>query len=209
MQKKPFDSICSQCRRAGNKLLLKGEKCLGPKCPLVKRNFPPGQHGAGARRTKVSGYGKQLREKQQAKQIYGLRERQFANYVAAAAKKTGDTGKLLISALESRLDNVIFRMGLVSSRSAARQFVGHGFILVNSKKIDIPSYQVKVGDEITINSVKRSKKNLAEIEAKLAKIEAPAWLALDAKKISAKVLNAPSAEIVPFNPKAIIEFYSR
>jgi len=209
MQKKKFISICSQCRRAGTKLFIKGDKCMGPKCTLVKRNSPPGQHGVGSRRGKISGYGKQLREKQQAKQIYGLRERQFANYVAAASKKTGDTSKLLLSALESRLDNVIFRTGLVGSRAAARQFVGHGFVKINGKKIDIASYQVRVGDEITINDIKRAKKNLSEAAAKLAKIEAPAWLAVDAKNVSAKVLNTPSVAIVPFNSKAIIEFYSR
>jgi len=206
---KKIDSKCSKCRRAGTKLFLKGEKCLGPKCALVKRNFPPGQHGAGAKRSKLSGYGKQLREKQQAKQMYGLRERQFANYVNAAAKKTGDTSRILIELLESRLDNIVYRMGIAPSRVLARQMVSHGHFTVNGKKLDIPSYSVKVSDVIAITDKSKSKRLFENIADKLAKYEAPSWLHVDVAKLSAKVLNKPTAENLPFNSKVIIEFYSR
>jgi small subunit ribosomal protein S4 len=206
---KVFDSICSQCRRAGQKLFLKGEKCLGPKCPMVKRNFVPGQHGPTARNKKLSGYGKQLREKQQAKKMYGLRERQFSNYVAEASRKTGDTSKYLVTYLESRLDNVIFRMGLSPSRPAARQLVSHGLVTVNGKKVDIPSYRVRASEEVGVKESAKSKKIFENITEKLSKVEAPSWMHVDTKKIAAKILNAPVLDNPPFNPKAIIEFYSR
>ncbi|MFA6486397.1 MAG: 30S ribosomal protein S4 [Candidatus Magasanikbacteria bacterium] len=203
------ESICSQCRRAGQKLFLKGEKCLGPKCALVKRNFIPGQHGPTAKNKKSSGYGKQLREKQEAKKMYGLREKQFANYVAEASRKTGDTSKYLISYLESRLDNAIYRMGLVSSRPAARQLVSHGHITVNGKKVDISSYRVSSGEEIGLANSAKTSKLFENISEKLSKIEAPSWMHVDAKKVAAKILNQPILDTPPFNPKAIIEFYSR
>lgn len=202
-------SICSHCRSAGEKLFLKGEKCFGPKCPLVKRNYAPGQHGPGKRHVKVSGYGKQLRQKQQAKNVYGLRERQFSNYVAAATEKTGDTSKILIGFLESRLDNVAYRMGLVSSRAAARQLVGHGHITVNGKKVDIPSFRVRVGDVVALSADAKNKKQFEKITEKLAKVEAPVWLGLDAQQASAKILNTPAWDNPSFDAKAIIEFYSR
>ena len=132
-----FDSKCSKCRRAGDKLFLKGDKCLGPKCPLLKRNFPPGQHGASSKRNKPSSYGRQLAEKQEAKRSYGLRERQFANYVTEASGKPGDTGKILLQYLESRLDNVVYRMGIAPTRRAARQFVSHKHITINNEVVNI------------------------------------------------------------------------
>lgn len=205
-----LDSKCSKCRRAGDKLFLKGDKCLGPKCPLLKRNFPPGQHGPTTKKhAKPSSYGRQLAEKQEAKRHYGLRERQFANYVAEASLKTGDTSKFLINYLEARLDNVIYRMGFAPSRSMARQIVSHGHVTVNGKKLDIASYRVKVGDEIALSAKAKTKKAFEKLAEKLAKYEAPSWLHVDASKFAAKVLNTPSVEVVPFNPKAIIEFYSR
>lgn len=205
-----FTDKCSRCRRAGDKLFLKGEKCLGPKCALVKRNFPPGVHGntrKGPRKSSV--YGKQLSEKQKAKETYGLRERQFANYVAEASKKTGDTGKFLITYLESRLDNVIFRMGLGKSRKNSRQIVSHGHITVNDKKVNIPSFRVKVGDAVALSEKSKASPLFDKISEKLAKVEAPGWMSVDAKKISAKILNTPSAGDSGFNAKSIIEFYSR
>ena len=153
-----LDSKCSKCRRASEKLFLKGEKCMGPKCPLLKRNFPPGQHGSSGKHKKPSSYGRQLAEKQEAKRHYGLRERQFANYVAEAARKTGDTSKYLINYLEARLDNAVYRMGFAPSRSMARQIVSHGHITVNGKKLDIASYRVKVGDEIALSAKAKGKK---------------------------------------------------
>lgn len=200
---------CAQCRRAGTKLFLKGEKCNGPKCALVKRNFPPGQHGAKRRRSKKSVYGRQLAEKQRAKEIYGMREKQFANLMKAAAKKTGDTGEHLVVSLESRLDNVVFRMGFGSSRAQAKQIVNHGHIKVNDKKVNIPSFKVKVGDVIQLRDKAKGKKLYEKLSEKLVKSEPVIWLAVDAKKMSAKVLNKPSIENISIDIKSIIEFYSR
>lgn len=200
---------CSRCRRAGDKLFLKGDKCVGPKCALLKRNFAPGVHGASKRNPKQSVYGKQLFEKQKAKEIYGLREKQFSNYVAEAAKKTGDTGKFLTTYLESRLDNVVYRMGLGKSRKSCRQLVGHGHITVNGKKVDIPSYRTKVGEEIALREKDKTSVAFDKISEKLSKVDAPSWMNLDAKKVSAKILNAPTAEDSGFDAKSIIEFYSR
>lgn len=193
----------------GQKLFLKGEKCLGPKCALTKRNYAPGQHGSSKKHTKLSGYGKQLKEKQEAKRFYGLRERQFANYVNEAAAKPGDTGKYLITYLESRLDNVVYRMGLAASRAAARQLVSHGHITVNGKKVDISSYRVRVGEEISLSAKAKSGKVFENLTEKLSKHDAPSWLAVDAVNASAKVLNTPSTDDTVFSPNTIIEFYSR
>jgi small subunit ribosomal protein S4 len=191
------------CRKYGEKL------CDSPKCPLTKRAYPAGQHGPNKKRPKVSGYGKQLLEKQKVKRIYGILERQFSNYVAEASKKVGDTSKILLNYLESRLDNVVYRAGLASSRAAARQMVSHGHITVNGEKVDIPSYRVKVGQAVAASSKAKNKKLFEGIGEKLQKVEAPSWLGVDHKTTSAKVLNAPTVENPNFNPKAIIEFYSR
>lgn len=191
------------CRQYGEKL------CDSPKCPVTKRSYAPGQHGQAKKRAKLSGFGKQLREKQKVKRIYGLLERQFSNYVAEASKKAGDTSKYLLNYLESRLDNVVYRTGLAPSRAAARQMVSHGHVLVNGKKVDIPSYRVKVGETLEVKeNVKKSKlfENIAEI---ISKKEMPAWLTVDAKKLSAKILNSPTIENPNFDAKSIIGFYSR
>ena len=191
------------CRKFGEKL------CDSPKCPITKRNYPSGQHGQTSKRNKVSGFGKQLREKQKVKGIYGLLERQFSNYVAEASRKTGDTSKYLLSYLESRLDNVVYRAGFSPSRAAARQTVSHGHIFVNGKKVNIPSYRVRVGETIEIKeSARKSKKyeNLAEL---ITKKELPAWVTVDTKKLSAKILNSPTIENPNFDANAIIGFYSR
>lgn len=191
-------------------MFLKGDKCFSPKCPLLKRNFPPGQHGPNSRRgSKMSGYGKQLREKQKVKKMYGLVEKQFSNYVAEAARKHGDTSKYLLVYLESRLDNAVFRAGFASSRAGARQMVGHGLISVNGKKVDIPSFRVRVGDIISLSEKGKSKKGFAGLSEKLAKIEAPSWLSVNAKEVAAKILNTPTVADANFNAKSIIEFYSR
>ena len=200
---------CASCRTAGEKLFLKGDRCAGPKCAIVRRSDPPGVHGKARKSRKVSGYGKQLREKQEAKSVYGLRERQFSNYVREASRKTGDTSKFLLTYLESRLDNVIYRMGLANSRPAARQMVGHGHIEVNGKKVDIPSFQVKVGDVAGLRELKKTKALHQNISDRLSKVEAPAWMSVDAKKASSKILNTPIIENPSFNAKSIIEFYSR
>ena len=199
---------CAQCRRAGTKLFLKGEKCHGSKCALVKRNYPAGQHGLNRRRAKKSVYGRQLAEKQRAKEVYGLRERKFVNYMKEAARKQGDTGEFLVSFLESRLDNVSFRMGLAESRAQARQIVGHGHIKVNGKKVDIPSFRVKIGDVIELRKRSAKKPMFEKSSERMAKIEPVSWLSVDSKKISAKILNRASLETPPFDIKSIIEFYA-
>ncbi len=192
------------CRMFGEKL------CDSPKCPVTRRSYPAGQHGSsrkGAR--KLSGFGKQLREKQKVKRIYGILERQFSNYVAEAAKKTGDTSKFLLQYLESRLDNVVYRMGVAKSRAAARQMVSHGHVVVNGKKVNIPSYRVRVSEVVGINpSVQKSKLYEGVSEA-VSKKELPSWLTADAKTLSAKVLNTPTVENPNFDANAIIGFYSR
>jgi len=200
---------CAQCRRAGTKLFLKGEKCHGPKCALIKRSYPSGQHGMKRKRSKKSVYGRQLSEKQRAKEVYGLRERQFSNYMRKAANKVGETGHFLLNSLESRLDNVVYRMGLAQSRAQARQIVSHGHVLVNDKKVDIPSYSVKVGDVISVKESKSKKNLFSNATEKLSKHEPVSWLSIDPNKLSAKILNEPTVETPSFDVKSIIEFYSR
>lgn len=191
------------CRLWGEKL------CDSPKCPVLKRNFPAGQHGLQRKRAKLSSYGKQLREKQKAKRLYGILERQFSNYVAEASRKTGDTSKILLEYLESRLDNVVYRSALASSRAAARQAVTHGHITVNGKKLDIPSYRVRVGEVIGVAENSKASKLFAELAASLSQKEFPAWLAVDADKLTAKVLNRPKLDRPNFDANVIIGFYSR
>ena len=191
------------CRKYGEKL------CDSVKCPITKRSYPPGQHGPNQKRVKMSGFGKQLREKQKVKRIYGILERQFSNYVAEASKKSGDTSKFLLSYLESRLDNVVYRSGLAPSRAAARQLVTHGHVLVNGKSLDIPSYRVRVGEAVELHATSKKSKLFENIAETIAKKEMPAWLAVDPKKLSAKVLNNPTVENPNFDAKSIIGFYSR
>lgn len=191
------------CRKYGEKL------CDCVKCPTLKRSYPPGQHGPNQKRVKLSGYGKQLREKQKVKRIYGILERQFSNYVAEASKKSGDTSKFLLSYLESRLDNVVYRSGLCPSRAAARQLVNHGHVLVNGKQVNIPSYRVRVGETLELNETTKKSKLFENIAETISKKELPAWVSVDAKKLSAKVLNNPTVENPNFDAKSIIGFYSR
>ncbi len=191
------------CRKYGEKL------CDSVKCPVTRRKYPAGQHGPDQKHAKLSGFAKQLREKQKARKLYGLLERQFSNYVAEASKKTGDTSKILLSYLESRLDNVVYRMGLASSRRLARQLVSHGHILVNEKKVNIPSFRVRIGTVIELKEKSKKSKLFENISDVLAKKEIVGWLTVDAKKVSAKVLNVPLIERPQFDAKKIIEFYSR
>lgn len=191
------------CRLFGEKL------CDAAKCPVGRRNYPGGMHGLKRKRAKLSSYGKQLREKQKAKRIYGLLERQFANYVAEAARKTGDTSKFLLGYLESRLDNVVYRAGLAPSRAAARQAVNHGHFVVNGRRVNIPSYRVKVGETIAIRLGSAGRKNFSGLSETLGKKEFPGWLAVDVAKPSVKILNAPTTATPNFDAQAIIGFYSR
>ncbi len=200
---------CKQCRREGTKLFLKGAKCFTSKCPVTQRPFPPGVHGPSQMRPKLTGFGTQLREKQKAKRIYGLMERQFANYVEKASSAKGNTAEMLQQLLEMRLDNVLYRLGVVESRQTGRQFVTHGHVLVNGKKLDIPSYQVEVNDIISFAP------GFQEIIAKrsdlISKQERPHWLNLDVKALKATVNSKPSSKEVEagYDVTPIIEYYSR
>ena len=203
-----LDSKCRLCRREGTKLFLKGERCFSPKCPLEKKGaVAPGQHGLKMRR-RLSEYGVQLREKQKAKRTYGVLERQFRRYFKKAFKKRGVTGEALLQLLELRLDNVVYRLGFVPSRSVARQLVHHGHILVDGKKVDIPSYQVKPGQVINLNpkamKMEVVKKSLAE-----KKKEIPSWL--QKKAAVGKIIRLPTREEIGADiaEQLIVEYYSR
>ena len=204
------DAVCRLCRREGMKLFLKGAKCFSDKCPIEKRNFPPGQHGRD-RKAKIVGYGLQLREKQKAKRIYFALEGQFREYYEKATRAQGVTGELLLQQLERRLDNVAFRLGFASSRRQARQLVRHGHVEVNGRKVNIPSYQVSVGDEIKVRP-NSSKLTVVESAREFASHQnAPAWLSIDAANLSGKVLSLPKRDEVnlPVNEQLIVELYSK
>jgi len=192
------------CRRYGIKL------CQSEKCPVMRRNYPPGIHGT-KRQSRKTEYGLQLAEKQKAKIIYGLRERQFRNYYQKAIAQKGNTGQILQQFLEMRLDNAIYRTGLAKTRHQARQLVSHGFFLVNGKKVDIPSYQLRVKDEISLKPTKEKVKIFADLEKRLAKYETPAWLSFDPKTKMVKIISQPGPEAMEqsFSPRLIVEFYSK
>lgn len=200
--------VCRLCRREGMKLYLKGDRCYSDKCAIDRRSYAPGQHGQN--RKKVSGYGIQLREKQKAKRYYGVMESQFRKYFEMAERMKGATGENLLQILERRLDNVVFRAGLASSRKEARQLVKHGHFTVNGKKVDIPSYLVKVGDviEVTENS-KGSEKFKALIEDNQR--VAPDWLEADLDNLKVRVVALPKKEHIdiPLEEHLIVELYSR
>ena len=202
--------VCRVCRREGTKLFLKGSKCMSDRCPLEKRNFAPGQHGQ-SRKAKVVGYGLQLREKQKAKRIYFTLETQFRAYYEKANRATGVTGDLLIQQLERRLDNVAFRLGFAISRRQARQIVRHGHVEVNGRKVNIPSFQVSVGDTVAI---RESGRKLVVVEAArdyAASNPMPSWLQPDFANLSGKVLSLPRRDEVslPVNEQLIVELYSK
>ncbi len=204
------DASCRLCRRERQKLFLKGTKCFTEKCPVERRGFPPGQHGQ-SRRTKISEYGVQLREKQKIRRTYGLMERQFRNYFARALKQTGRTGEILVKMLERRLDNTIYRLGLAPSRKAARQMVTHGHFLVNSKGVDIPSYLLRPGDVI---QVRDKSKKLEVIHSSMKRMKDNAmlpWLSLDKASMSGTFLNVPERADIPLNAdeQLIVELYSK
>ncbi len=204
---------CKICRRLGEKLFLKGERCTSPKCAMVKRAYPPGQKRK-RRAGPPSEYAKELREKQKLRNWYNLEERQFKNYVKEVLRKRGkvkDGSALLIKMLESRLDNVVFRLGFCPSRAKARQMVSHGYFLVNGKPMNIPSHQLKKGDIISLRPQKTKKKIIKEIKTLLKKHKVPSWLRLDAEKLEGKVTGIPTLEEVspPVEISTIFEFYSR
>lgn len=206
------NSKCRICRRQGAKLFLKGDKCMSPKCLVIKRPYAPGlkkKRNAKA----LSEFGKELREKQRLKNWYNLRERQFKSYVNEALEKRGheDTGNLLIKVIEGRLDNVVFRSGFATSRSQARQIVNHGHFRVNGKKVDIPSAKLKKGDVVSISESAKKKSYFQNISPVLKKYKTPSWIELNAEKFEAKIIGEPNlAEAAPpAEVSAIFEFYSR
>jgi len=204
------DAVCRLCRREGMKLFLKGAKCYTDKCPIEKRNFAPGQHGKD-RKAKIVGYGLQLREKQKAKRTYFTLEGQFRNYFEKAARSRGVTGELLLQQLERRLDNVVYRLGFASARRQARQIVRHGHVLVNGRKVDVPSFQVSAGDEIAIRE-KSNKLIVIESAKEFASHQAPPnWLQVDRDAYKGRVLALPKREDInlPINEQLIVELYSK
>jgi len=200
-------SSCRLCRREGQKLFLKGERCYSVKCALEKRNYPPGQHGQG--RKKISEYGRQLREKQKAKRFYGLQETQFRNLFDKAAKRKGVTGENLLIMLEMRMDNVVFRLGFASSRKEARQLVTHGHFTVNGRKLDIPSAMLSPGDVVKVKEKSTSSPKFKEI--KDMAISVPSWVAVEVEKLEGKVIAMPRREDIdtPVAEHLIVELYSK
>jgi small subunit ribosomal protein S4 len=203
-------AVCRLCRREGMKLFLKGTKCHTEKCPVDKRNFAPGQHGRD-RKVKIVGYGLQLREKQKAKRIYFTLESQFRAYYEKASRSAGVTGEILLQQLERRLDNVAYRLGFATSRRQSRQIVRHGHVEVNGRKVNIPSYQVQVGDEIKVRP-NSAKMTVLESSAEFASHQpVPQWLQVDFQNHTGKVLALPKREDVqlPVNEQLIVELYSK
>lgn len=202
-------AVCRLCRREGMKLFLKGDRCYKDKCAIERRGYAPGQHGR--RRTKVTGYGTQLREKQKVKRMYGVLETQFRNYFKKAARTKGITGEALLQFLEQRLDNVVHRIGFAASRPQARQLVANGHIRVNGRKVDIPSCLVKQGDEISVREKSR-KNEFIRLSIETAKGRGvPAWLELQAEAFKGRVLNLPTREdiVLPISEQLIVELYSK
>ncbi len=205
------EAKCRLCRREGMKLFLKGDRCFRDSCSIEKRNFPPGQHGR-SHRPKTAGYGIQLREKQKVKRIYRVLENQFANYFGKAERKKGITGETLLLNLEIRLDNVVCRLGFAPSRDQARQLVTHGHVLVNGKKVNIPSAQVKAGNVISLReNTKKNQQVLDSIGTVGGRGGVPAWLELDADGLKGTVLAMPKREDIqmPIDEQLIVELYSK
>jgi len=204
------EAVCKLCRRERQKLFLKGIKCYTEKCPVEKRNYPPGQHGL-SRRQKISEYGLQLREKQKVRRMYGVLERQFRNYYENALKQPGKTGETLVKILERRFDNVVYRLGLAPSRKAARQLIRHRHFQVNGRIVDIPSYLIRPGDII---EAKPQSKKLDVIHDSMKRMKDTAmlpWLSLDKANVSGTFLNVPEREDIPLNAneQLIVELYSK
>lgn len=202
-------SVCRLCRRESTKLFLKGERCFTDKCALERRPYPPGQHGQ--KRAKKTEYGLLLREKQKLRRIYGVLESQFRRYFAEAERRKGVTGEILLVLLERRLDNVVYRMGFANSRNQARQLVRHGHVIVNGRKVNIPSYQVKVGDVIKIKEKSREIPFLKEALEGIARRGIPSWLEVDAERLEGRIKAMPTREeiAIPVQEQLIVEFYSK
>ncbi|MDI6743996.1 MAG: 30S ribosomal protein S4 [Thermodesulfovibrionales bacterium] len=201
--------LCRVCRREGDKLFLKGDRCFTEKCSVERRKYPPGQHGQ--RRTKISDYGIQLREKQKTRKSYGLFEKQFRIYFHEAERRKGATGELLLQLLERRMDNAVFRMGFAINRREARQFITHGHFTVNGRIVSIPSYLVKAGDVIELREKSRKIPTLADNMSRLENRGIPAWVEVDSASFKGKVLHIPSREEMqlPVQEQLIVELYSK
>jgi small subunit ribosomal protein S4 len=202
-------AVCRQCRREGMKLFLKGAKCYTKKCPIERRPTPPGQHGV--RRRKTSEFGIQLREKQKVRRVYGLLERQFKSYFERAEARPGVTGQNLLQLLETRLDNVVVRMGFATSRAQARQLVGHRHFEVNGRPVNIPSLQLRPGDRVAVREVSRRQEPFKLARETLRNAQVPDWLSVDAEKLAGTVTDLPRREQMPqeLNEQLVVEFYSR
>jgi len=202
-------SVCRQCRRENLKLFLKGDRCFSDKCSFDRRGYPPGQHGQ--RRSKISDYGIQLREKQKVRRLYGLSEKQFKLTFAKADRQKGITGFNLLSLLETRLDNTVFRLGFVSSRNQGRHFVRHNHFIVNGKKVNIPSYQVKKADVIEVREKSRSIKAIVDSLDAIVRRGIPQWLEIDKESYKGEVMGVPIREDItlPIQEQLIVEFYSK
>jgi small subunit ribosomal protein S4 len=201
--------VCRQCRREGTKLFLKGDRCYTEKCSVERRAYPPGQHGQG--RGRVSDYGLQLREKQKVKRMYGVQEAQFRLTMTAATRMRGRAGENLLSLLERRLDNVVFRLGFATSRAEARQLVRHGHFEVDGRTVDIPSYRVKAGQKIRLREGSRQITRITEALAALERRSLPGWLELDPEQFEGVVKSLPTREDItmPIQEQLIVELYSR
>ncbi|HKV73530.1 MAG TPA: 30S ribosomal protein S4 [Gemmatimonadales bacterium] len=206
------EASCRQCRREGTKLFLKGTRCLTEKCAVERRGYPPGQHGQSAgRHRKASEYAKQLREKQKVKRMYGLTERQFRNTFDAVATEGGVKGTNLLVALESRLDNIVYRMGFAASRKAARQLVRHGHVEINAQRVDIPSFHVRPGHEVRVAASSRENVSVKLAQEAATRGAPLAWLSVDADKAAGRVTERPTREQIPINAQEqlIVELYSK
>jgi small subunit ribosomal protein S4 len=205
--------VCKQCRREGEKLFLKGERCYSPKCAIERRAYPPGQHGRMAQwsRSKSSDFGAQLRAKQKARRVYGILERQFRRYYRQALKSRGLTGLTLLQLLESRLDNIIYRMGYASSRAQARQLVTHGHFMVNNRRTDVPSILIRPGDKIEIREGSKKKEYFKDLSAVAEARSIPDWIKRDIKALSGEITRLPERTEIDanLNEHLIVEYYSR
>lgn len=204
-------SVCRLCRREGTKLFLKGERCLSTRCAIERRSYPPGLHGQGRRPKKPTEYGLQLREKQKARRIYGLLEKQFRNTFHKAVRKKGITGEVFLQLLEKRLDNVIYRLGFAVNRRQSRQLVGHKHIMVNGKMLNFPSYVVCKGDVIEVAGKSRKLPNFVERMENRGKLALPSWLSVTEGELKGAVIDDPKTEDIalPVNEQLIVEYYSK
>lgn len=205
-----LDPKCKQCRREGEKLFLKGERCFTPKCPIVKRNYPPGQHGLKGR-PRLSGYGMQLREKQKVKRLYRLLEDQLSHYFETASRKPGNTAELFLQALELRLDNILYRLGFAQSRDQARQLISHGHVRINDRMVNLPSFALRIGDQVSIKPKSEGMKLFEPIKKTDEQKQMPKWLASDAKALRGSLQYLPTLDEMKqgIQTQLIVEYYSR